>query len=118
MRAGILWLPFLALGSCSSVEPAEIKQCEDYLVAKLKAPATYKRIEASSFVDSDHKPPRQTVIIQYDAVNSYNAPIRDMQVCQFAVAKGRPDTGNYIDFDGESEEEVDNMMAIDGLTNL
>ncbi len=118
MRALVTLLPLSVLWSCSSLDAPEIKQCEEYLLAKLKAPATYKRVEASSFAYPDYRPERRTVIIKYDAANSYNAPIRDTQICQFPSVKGQPDTSNYIDFDADSEEEIDNMMTIDALTNL
>lgn len=57
-------------------DPA-IEVCEYVLKAKLKAPSSYKRI-TSNLIENK-------VIITYDAVNSFNAPIRGGKVCYFSL---------------------------------
>lgn len=57
-------------------DPA-IEVCEYVLKAKLKAPSSYKRI-TSNIIENK-------VAITYDAVNSFNAPIRGGKVCYFSL---------------------------------
>lgn len=110
----IVWLAPFALVGCS-VQSAEVKQCEDYLLAKLKAPATYKQVEASSIGIPFDKPKEWSVIIKYDAANTYGTPIRESQICIFPVKDGRPVTGGYINFDdrfaGEASKAADEAEA-------
>lgn len=92
----------LSAVACQALEPEEIKQCEAYLQAKLKSPASYKRVEASSF-----SAPKEggsgnewIVIIKYDAANSYNAMIRDTQICYYPIRNGKADLSISVDHDG------------------
>ncbi len=78
----------------------EISQCEQYVLGKLKAPSTYKRIAASGMGVPYPKPKQYTVTVEYDAANSFGVPIRETQVCVFPLSGDRPDTSKYIDFDG------------------
>lgn len=52
-----------------------ITVCEAALKARLKAPASYRQIEAAI---SGNK-----VVLVYDAVNSFNAPLRAVKMCKF-----------------------------------
>ncbi|KQM37935.1 hypothetical protein ASE59_11585 [Sphingomonas sp. Leaf10] len=87
------------LASCASpqqAEPPAIAQCREYLLKKLKAPSTYKQIQADQVKMDDGK---WSVVIQYDAANAYGTPIRDNQVCRYPDLNDQPDTRKYIDFD-------------------
>ncbi len=68
----------IAIAELTSKEddPA-VMACETVLKAKLKSPKSYERVEA--------KISGSVVIIAYDAVNSFNAPIRDEKVCNFEL---------------------------------
>ncbi len=89
------------IAGCSAEKP-EVEDCERYLMPKLKAPATYKRVEGKSYVDGKVA----KVFITYDAANSYGTPIRGIQMCQYPIVNGSPDTGNYIDHDAVSEKQI------------
>lgn len=66
------------------------------MLSKLKAPSSYKRIKAYSVFMDKQQPPEVWVSIEYDAVNSFNAPLRDFEVCKFpANASGGVDWVKY-----------------------
>lgn len=69
-RVGIV-LVLVILCGCSK----GLSQCEDAIKAKLKAPATYKRVAAT-----DCKQPGRCEI-DFDAANSYGTPLRDRADC-------------------------------------
>lgn len=92
-------LPLLLLfmfAGCGE-DPA-IRQCEDYAVAKLRSPSTYKRAEAYGFVTDDHVP-KYLVFLSFDAANAFGTPVRETQYCTYPLRNGAPDTTGYIDFD-------------------
>jgi hypothetical protein len=80
------WLALIAVAmpSCS-LQSRAVSKCETLLLATLKAPASYRRV--TDLVGPTVKG-RQSVVITYDAVNSYNAPLRDTFLCQFDPATG------------------------------
>jgi hypothetical protein len=63
-------LAALALAGCSDTK---LTKCDDAIKATLKAPASYKRVSVSGSEGSYN--------ITYDAVNSYNAPLRTSGRC-------------------------------------
>lgn len=58
-----------------SPEQRALRACEDVLKDKLKAPATYHRVDYLSSSDG------RSVSITYDAENSFGAPIRGVYFC-------------------------------------
>lgn len=106
----LLPIALITLSGCSTFDPPEVAACEKYLVAKLKAPSTYKRINASSVGVPYAKPTEWDVDIEYDAANAFNTPIRDHQLCQFPLSNGRPDTSKYIDFDAALMSRAADMV--------
>lgn len=114
MKAWGVGLLLALLTSCSAFDPPEVKDCEDRLISSLKAPSTYRRIKASSFVIEDVKPPYQSVGIDYDAANSYGVPLRETRICQYPIKNGRIDLADYTDLgDGltEPSRPVDNAAV-------
>lgn len=121
MRFVLLGVALVGLAGCDALEPAGVRECEDYVIAKLRSPSTYKRISRqvthiNPANPSDIKNPTEVwVTIEYDAANAYGTPIRDRQTCQFPRKGGQADTSNYIDFDGtlaeQLEQEADNLEA-------
>lgn len=83
MRLLILALAVMVSGCVT--DPPEVKKCESALLAKLKSPATYKRISVSDMLISERKMRYQSVDIKYDAENSYGALIRDTESCFYPV---------------------------------
>lgn len=107
----------LALASCSALEDQAITLCEADLQSTLKSPSSYKRIKVDSFsVPTDfgefqrkYISPHSnealrdtlpvlskakdlkisTVVISYDADNSYGAAIRETRSCTFVRADGK-----------------------------
>lgn len=75
---------------CAGCEqrPKSVQQCETLLLTKLKAPSTYKAFDAVVGAPDGGK---QQVAITYDAVNSYNAPIRGTFLCSFDIGSGIAD---------------------------
>jgi hypothetical protein len=114
------FLIFVATGlvSCSAVDAPEVTSCEQYVQAKLRSPSTYKRVSTATVRLADKGGPYQSVMIEYDAVNAYNAPLRDRQLCRFPIKDDRPDTSDYIDHDAALLDSVlksgDNMTAVTG----
>ena len=109
----ILPLAFLGLAACSS--HPETSACEEYLKGGLKSPSSYKQVKISSFdsripfdawrnitratgskLDNDPRIVKvdrkyqadggiRTVLIEYDADNSFGASIRGTEVCKFLM---------------------------------
>lgn len=100
MRLIFLAFSLVALSGC---DKPEIKQCEEYIIAKLRSPSTYKRVEASGLRSPGEKPERYMVQIKYDAANAYGTPIREVQFCAFNLKGLGPDTSRYYDFDNDPE---------------
>ena len=109
MRAVVLVFALL-LGACDG---PEIKVCEDYILAKLRSPSTYKRIEVDGINVPYENPDRYHLSITYDAANAYGTPVRETQSCVFGLKGGKPDTSKYYDFDtdlqgnGKTAEQVE-----------
>lgn len=99
-----LWIggSALALSSCSKDSRA-IDACEAILLPTLKAPASYHRI---SDMVGPPKSGRRTVIITYDSVNSYNAPLRGTFLCAF-----NPSTGGATEDTSPQDEYPDDLSA-------
>ena len=75
-------LVIVGLFGCSKRDGPGVPECEDYVLSKFKALATYKRVSVTSVAMKDEAPPHQGVIIEYDASNSFGVPLRAMQLCQ------------------------------------
>lgn len=78
-------LPLLVLAGCNPRDKPVV-QCEGVLKAMLKAPASYHLVE--SLVGSAKSNGTQDVFITYDAVNSYNAPLRERFWCIYDLHTG------------------------------
>lgn len=78
MKAAVACAILLTLCACER-RPVEVQACEALLLPSLKAPSTYKLIDATT---SKTKNGATDVFIQYDAANSYNAPIRGVFACK------------------------------------
>lgn len=98
-RTGLCLLGLVTLASCDALLPPEIKDCERFVIGKLRAPTTYHRVEAHKTLMDDLKPPEIWVSIEYDAANAYGTPIRDRQICQYPLVNGRADLSKHIDHD-------------------
>lgn len=64
-----------------SPEQASLRACEVEIKSQLKAPATYKRVEAQAFTSM--------VSVTYDAANSFGVPIRSSGFCSVDKAAGK-----------------------------
>lgn len=83
--------------------PKEVQACEALLMPSLKAPSTYKLIDATA---SRTKKGTTNVFIQYDAVNSYNAPIRGTFACTVDAE------GIAASLEADAEREVEEAAHI------
>lgn len=81
-------------------DPA-VRICEAVAKARLKSPASYRRIDA--------RIEGEMVRISYDAVNSYNAPLRGYHTCSFEA-----DDSGQINFaqSGDADEASENMKKL------
>jgi hypothetical protein len=79
MRAIAAVLAFSVLSGCSLASEPAIRACEAVIAARLKAPSTYKRVSAVNR-GADFE-------ITFDAVNSFNAPIRATSSCSVENGK-------------------------------
>lgn len=93
----------LAAFTGCSTKPQQIEKCEAILLPTLKAPSTYKLI--SNTIGLPNKDGSQDVFLNYDAVNSYNAPIRGLFWCVI----GKDGTASAHD----TEATVDDMVIPD-----
>jgi hypothetical protein len=69
------------LSACGTSDSPGLVACEQAIQATLKSPSSYKRIKAEG---SDE----YIWSIEYDAVNSYNAPLRGSGNCYFDAKSG------------------------------
>ncbi len=76
MRQVLALCSVLALAACT---PPREKACDDAIKATLKTPASYKRVSTGANE------------IVYDAVNEYNAPIRQRGLCFYDEKTGKAD---------------------------
>ncbi len=67
------------LAGCQS-KVDEVEKCEALLLPTLKAPSSYKLVDST--LGLPEKDGRRNVFLQYDAVNSYNAPLRATFWCE------------------------------------
>lgn len=109
IKAAVIAMAAICLAACSALESREITDCETSLTAKLKSPASYKRISADrTFMDIE-KPQQVWVDIEYDAVNSFNAPLRDHEFCKYPATKtGQVDWQAY---DRQLAADADEAVA-------
>ncbi len=107
----------VSVAGCSKIEAwqhPEIAACEDFANAKLKAPATYKRVKtsvideqiplatwdaieadrlgkmAAEFRELTKKSQTEggvrSVVLEYDAENGFGVPTRGTEICKFLVS--------------------------------
>lgn len=125
MRIGvIIGLAMLALGCSSHSGAPEVSDCRNRLLSTLKAPASYKEVDADSVLIAHeiHDPtldqlrkgmklldeakgiepkspllyPYKLVTIRYDAQNSYGALLRDSAFCSYSIQNGVADTNKLL----------------------
>jgi len=103
MRLALIALVAMALSGCGAFQSPEEQRCEAQLLDKLKSPASYKRV-SSHVTDIDPDDPanlssvtERWVTIEYDAVNSFNAPLRGTEICRYPLKNGQADVWNSID---------------------
>lgn len=101
---GIVALVLLPIAATACSDRPEIAQCEAFILKKLKAPSTYKRITATGIGIPYESPKEYSVSIEYDAANAYGVPVRGTQICTYPLKDGRADTSAYIDFDRRFED--------------
>lgn len=100
----------LLLGGCDAFRSREVKDCEDTLLHKLKAPSTYKLIEQSTTYMRLEHPPEVWVSLEYDAQNSYGALLRDTEICRYpATGSGQVD---WPRIDRDRETAADAALAV------
>ena len=65
----------LAAGALAGCSPPSLVACDAAIKSKLRSPSTYQRVSDSGA--------GEVVTIEFDAVNSYNAPIRQKATCLY-----------------------------------
>ena len=86
MRAAIVLAAGLALSGCN----AAVEGCEDAILASLRAPSTYDRVDASSVPQPNAALPHYLVSVKYDAQNGFGAMIRSTTYCEVPMVDGKP----------------------------
>ena len=107
MKTAFACTVLFILCACES-RPGEVQACEALLLPVLKAPSTYKLIDATA---SKTKNGETDVFIQYDAANSYNAPIRGIFACK-VDAQGVA-TSMQTDAEHDVEEAARTALSTD-----
>ena len=99
-------LVFCVLSGCALPQSEPVKRCETVLLATLKAPSSYKLIEVVE--GQPDKVGNKDVFLTYDAVNSYNAPIRDTFACAYNLRSGLG-RDKSSDYEAQAEAEIDKI---------
>lgn len=92
-------------------ESQQLIDCEQSLLSELKAPSTYKRIEANQVTIRNHEPPYHSVRISYDAANAYGTPIRDDRICAYKLGTTGQPTLERIDLSELYKVDADTLEA-------
>jgi hypothetical protein len=88
----------LALSGCQSPEDVALEACSNSIKSDLKAPSTFSIADQSVYyspaapLEGDAKSSEYQYLqltISYDAENSYGAPLRSEQKCDFLVKDGK-----------------------------
>lgn len=123
----------IALASCNPFEAKIISVCEEVLKERLRSPSGYKRIRISQtetpltggeylalqssppgpnltrlileqYEAGQVKPTRLTLLIEYDAPNAFNAPIRGFAKCEHvSIDNGRSASTFDTQVDGKTK---------------
>lgn len=125
MRPLLIALLLVFTSGCSTLEQPEVQRCEEQLLGKLKAPSSYKRINVR-VTDINPKDPsdlvhvsERWVTIEYDAVNSFNAPLRDTEICRYPLKNGQADLWNTAgDLPIADEDMTGPLNAVDPVENV
>lgn len=96
----VMLVAAIILGSSPALagEDPAILVCEAALRSALKSPKSYERVSADILSNS--------VFLIYDAVNSFNAPIRGKHVCEF-----KRHGSNFGFFFGSNASETEESQA-------
>lgn len=73
----ILASALIGMATAHAADDPAITICEEVIKAKLRAPKSYERV--SAVIDGVR------VHVTFDAVNVFNAPLRDRKTCRFAL---------------------------------
>lgn len=88
--------------------------CEKHILSKLRSPSTYRQVSTTAIELPFEKPTNYHLTIEYDAANAFGTPVRDRQICIFALKNGKPDTSKYYDFDndlGGGDRELEQAVS-------
>jgi hypothetical protein len=118
LRVAAGFLAVMALTACGGQYEDGIDRCEADLISGLKAPSTYKRINAQAILITEEISRKSneelrkmgvpegeidaregdylSVNIEYDASNSFGVPLRDTRFCRFPMTSGKPDYDHML----------------------
>ena len=85
MRVLSLFLAMLLLASCSGFDSEQTKECEQWLLQKVKSPGTYKRVSSDQISHEGY----HSASIVFDSENGFGALIRSKAICQFDDQGGK-----------------------------
>lgn len=135
MRFPVMFVAALLLAGCNPFEEKLIGVCEDLLKERLRSPSAYKRIGVTrteapltgaeylavqrtdpashagrllleQTASGAIKPTRISIIIEYDAPNAFNAPIRSFAKCEHVSTDGGRNAGMFdVLVDGKTKLE-------------
>jgi hypothetical protein len=100
MRKFLLIAPLMIGSHAYAAEDPAIVVCEEIAKARIKTPKSYERVSAEIHANR--------VYLVFDAVNVYNAPIRDHYECAFELS----DEGKFQIIDATVEEVERERAAI------
>lgn len=116
MRSLVFLGAICSLSACSNAADERADQCRESVKMQLKSPASYSQIQQMTFFSNGRKAkspdgtsliqepdvPNQMVWLKFDAVNSFNAPIRMDATCYFILSTGQmtPESPQIIGPDG------------------
>lgn len=103
-RLATLLVSLVMTSGCQSEKSRIVEKCEGILLPTLKAPSSYKLIDP--LIGLPEKDGSRNVFLKYDAVNSYNAPLRDTFWC-VVKKSGEVEPGG-----GGVDAIADNMEAL------
>lgn len=117
-KLAFLGLVAMCLAGCDALESNDesaVKVCEAFIQDRLKAPATYSRVELTVEMKQAGQPTRD-VFISYDAANAYGTPIRSIERCTFdTLPNGDFPTPSVMGMGVSNAERAEIMAQVNSL---
>jgi hypothetical protein len=112
----------LALSGCQSPEDVALEACSNSIKRDLKAPSTFSIADQDVYystaapLEGDAKSSEYQYLqltISYDAENSYGAPLRSEQKCEFLVKDGEIQDVSMLNLQASTNARVNSEVCLE-----